>query len=263
MASKKSDSKDVMSLLESLEKEGPPDEFSEVPANPVITSSQTNSNIQATNEDEANVLAFLDEISRQPPSKQSRPQSRANNPSVGTGKIGTGSYVSSGHSSIPNNPISSHQTINTSANTKESMGSKIAEKGVLLSEEKEKCLEEEKERGDDGGGGWFSSFVNTASATLRSAEARVRELQTSDDAKRWEGLVRENVSAWGKFGEELKKVGERGLENVLNTIAPPIAQHEVLQVNIYHDMIAYNNVETIVYAVFERVGYYFILFYCF
>ena len=40
---------------------------------------------------------------------------------------------------------------------------------------------------------------------------------------------------------------------MLNTIAPPINKHEVLKVGIYHDMVGYNNIEKIIYSVFERV----------
>lgn len=40
----------------------------------------------------------------------------------------------------------------------------------------------------------------------------------------------------------------------MNVVAPPIAEHEVIQVTLSHDMIGYDGVETLVYRGLARVG---------
>jgi hypothetical protein len=41
--------------------------------------------------------------------------------------------------------------------------------------------------------------------------------------------------------------------NILNTIAPPISQHERLQIHITHDLIGYPSLDPTVYSIFSRV----------
>lgn len=44
------------------------------------------------------------------------------------------------------------------------------------------------------------------------------------------------------------------LTGIINVVAPPIAEHEVIQVTLSHDMIGYEGVENLVYRGLARVG---------
>ncbi|KAK0524789.1 hypothetical protein OC835_005815 [Tilletia horrida] len=65
------------------------------------------------------------------------------------------------------------------------------------------------------------------------------------------GYVKE--SGWDKIGEDLTRVGRKGLNEIINAVAPPIAAHEVLQVTLSHDMIGYDGIETVVFQVLAKV----------
>jgi hypothetical protein len=54
-------------------------------------------------------------------------------------------------------------------------------------------------------------------------------------------------------GNDLRKVGLSTLTDILNVVAPPISEHEVLQVWLSHDMQGYEGIETVVYSGFSRV----------
>jgi hypothetical protein len=55
-------------------------------------------------------------------------------------------------------------------------------------------------------------------------------------------------------GNDLRKVGLSTLTDILNVVAPPISEHEVLQVWLSHDMQGYEGIETVVYSGFSRVN---------
>jgi hypothetical protein len=44
------------------------------------------------------------------------------------------------------------------------------------------------------------------------------------------------------------------LTDILNVVAPPISDHEVLQVWLSHDMVGYEGVEGVVYKALTRVS---------
>ena len=228
---------DVMSLLESLDVDDGTGQGDKPTNNGQPTQSGPSGDAATSKDEEANVLAFLDEIARQPTNVPSpRPQTPKVRVASGTGASTKPASKRNSDQTVPsvttNIPITPHEETS----------------GSIEKDAKYANTEHVP------GGGWsFGAIFNTASATLKSAEARVREIQASDDAKRLEGMVRSNVNSWGKIGGELRSLGGIGLESVLNTIAPPINKHEVLKVGIYHDMVGYNNIEKIIYSVFERV----------
>lgn len=45
------------------------------------------------------------------------------------------------------------------------------------------------------------------------------------------------------------------MTDILNAVAPPISEHEVIQVWLSHDMQGYEGVETLVYRGLARVSY--------
>lgn len=54
-------------------------------------------------------------------------------------------------------------------------------------------------------------------------------------------------------GKDLKSQTLRSLTELLNAVAPPIAEHEVIKVSLSHDMIGYDGVETLVYRGLAKV----------
>lgn len=56
-------------------------------------------------------------------------------------------------------------------------------------------------------------------------------------------------------GQDFKRVGLSTLTDILNVVAPPISEHEVIQVWLSHDMKGHEGVETIVYRALARVSF--------
>jgi hypothetical protein len=48
-------------------------------------------------------------------------------------------------------------------------------------------------------------------------------------------------------------VGLSTLTDILNVVAPPISEHEVIKVLLSHDMLGYEGVESLVYRALARV----------
>ncbi|KAF1816015.1 hypothetical protein P152DRAFT_504830 [Eremomyces bilateralis CBS 781.70] len=103
------------------------------------------------------------------------------------------------------------------------------------------------------GGGWWGGLFATATAAVKTAEAAVREVQRSEDAQRWVGQVRGNVGVLRGLGGELTSRALPTFTNILHTLAPPISQHERLQIHITHDLVGYPALDPMIYQVFSRV----------
>jgi len=54
-------------------------------------------------------------------------------------------------------------------------------------------------------------------------------------------------------GQDFKRVGLSTLTDILNVVAPPISEHEVIQVWLSHDMQGYEGVESLAYRSLARV----------
>lgn len=63
------------------------------------------------------------------------------------------------------------------------------------------------------------------------------------------------VLSCGILGQDFKRVGLSTLTDILNVVAPPISEHEVIQVWLSHDMKGYEGVESLVYRALARVSY--------
>ncbi|KAF3764328.1 hypothetical protein M406DRAFT_291374 [Cryphonectria parasitica EP155] len=103
-----------------------------------------------------------------------------------------------------------------------------------------------------GGGGWWGGFVSTAAAAMKQAEAAVKEIQQNEDAKKWADQMRGNVGALRGL-DGLAHRALPALTNIMNTIAPPISQHERLLIHITHDLVGYPSLDPLIYGVFNRV----------
>ncbi|KAK9315474.1 maintenance of telomere capping protein 1 [Lipomyces starkeyi] len=89
-----------------------------------------------------------------------------------------------------------------------------------------------------------SGIWDSASAVVKGAEAKVRDIQQNADTTSWETKVK---------GIGFSKTLASTLSSVLHTIAPPILRHEQLRIHIFHDIVGYPSIDTIVYSVFDRV----------
>lgn len=120
------------------------------------------------------------------------------------------------------------------------------------------------------GGRWWGGIFATASAAVKQAEAAVKEIQNNEEAQRWAEQVKGNVGALRGLGTvywledaniavlmvtggDLRSRALPTFTNILNTIAPPISQHERLQIHITHDLVNYPSLDPIIYQTFSRV----------
>ncbi|KAK4052140.1 hypothetical protein OIV83_002434 [Microbotryomycetes sp. JL201] len=121
------------------------------------------------------------------------------------------------------------------------------------------------------GGGWgWSSVWSQASNVISQASNVVQQARTvaeeqvktaskvigeSEQAKKWSEGVREYAknAHLDQLGENLKSTTMKGLTDLLNAVAPPIAEHEVIEVTLSHDMVGYEGVETLVYRGLAKV----------
>lgn len=116
------------------------------------------------------------------------------------------------------------------------------------------------------GGGWagwgsslFSQATKLADQARQEFEKRAptqaeqaRELSSRgwDIAKGVRVVAEANLEKWGS---EVTKVGKRGWTDIINTVAPPISAHEIIQVTLSHDMIGYDGVSDVTYQTLAKV----------
>ncbi|KAK7514022.1 maintenance of telomere capping protein 1 [Phyllosticta citriasiana] len=112
---------------------------------------------------------------------------------------------------------------------------------------------QESEAAKSSGGGWWGSLTGLASAAAKQAEAAMKEIQKNEEAVRWAEQVKGNVGALRSYGDELRSRALPTFTHLLHTLAPPISQHERLQIHITHDLRNYPSLDPIIYATFSRV----------
>ncbi|KAL0579793.1 hypothetical protein V5O48_002204 [Marasmius crinis-equi] len=238
MSKSKTKQEEALQLLDDL------DSFTPIPpeSSPQIKSGTTGKAPGTNNnEGEAEVLAFLDEITQKSaePTKSTtahieRPLSRAGTPTL---RKSTERVKLGGSSLGP-------PTNTTRASTPPSAAKPPTETPAPPAAA--------------GGWGWGSVW-NTASAALQQArtvvDEQVKHLPANEQARKWgEGMVEYAKSAnIDKLGQDFKRVGLSTLTDILNVVAPPIAEHEVIQVWLSHDMKGYDGVENLVYRSMARV----------
>lgn len=120
-----------------------------------------------------------------------------------------------------------------------------------------------------GAGAWGSwgSVWNSASAALQQARTVVEEqakhlppmptaaAARTEQARKWgEGMV-EYVknTQFDKLSQDLKNVSLSTLTELMNVVAPPISEHEVIQVWLSHDMQGYEGIESLVYRSLAKI----------
>ncbi|KAF2430403.1 hypothetical protein EJ08DRAFT_660871 [Tothia fuscella] len=123
-------------------------------------------------------------------------------------------------------------------------------------DEREALKTQEPEPQQASGGGWWGSVFATATAVREKAEAAVKEIQKNEEAQKWAEQVRGNVGALKGLvstGGDLRSRALPTFTSIINTLAPPISQHERLQIHITHDLIGYPSLDPGIYATFSRV----------
>lgn len=96
--------------------------------------------------------------------------------------------------------------------------------------------------------------VSPADAT---SQAQAGMNAASAQAQKWRSGMMNMLSNQldiDKLRREITETGMKAMQDIMNAVAPPIAEHEVIQVNLSHDMLGYEGVETLVYRALAKVG---------
>ncbi|KAF7319987.1 hypothetical protein MKEN_00782600 [Mycena kentingensis (nom. inval.)] len=235
MSKSKSKSEEALAFLEDL------DSFT--PAAPPSNAEGAAPSQQPAAGGEAEVLAFIDEITQKSaePTPRSthleRPASRSSTPTIrkSTERVRLGGGTTS---SLLRTPSSSSLKKDAAAAAEPAAPAASAPAA--------------------GGWGWGSVW-NSASVALQQAKSAVDEqvkyLPKNEQARKWgEGMIEYAKSAQlDKLGQDFKRVGLSTLTDILNVVAPPISEHEVIQVWLSHDMRGYEGIESLVYRALARI----------
>ncbi|KAK4512478.1 uncharacterized protein ATC70_003179 [Mucor velutinosus] len=132
-----------------------------------------------------------------------------------------------------------------------------AEKPVQQpAQEQQKPLAPPQAQEQEGGWkSWGNSFWSQASAAVKTTTEQINRSVASDSAtKLLESRVKTLQNLVNK--ENIEKLGT-GLKNLtttlLETVAPPISEHELVEVWLAYDMVGYTGLEALVYRAFARV----------
>ncbi|GAA6047703.1 hypothetical protein JCM3770_001730 [Rhodotorula araucariae] len=100
-----------------------------------------------------------------------------------------------------------------------------------------------------------ASSAGAAGGIAGLGEGLMKKLGENEQAKKWsEGVISYAKGAHlDQLGKDLKSTTLRSLTDLLNAVAPPIAEHEVIEVSLSHDMVGYDGVETLVYRGLAKI----------
>ncbi|KAH7883815.1 maintenance of telomere capping protein 1, partial [Phlebopus sp. FC_14] len=193
--------------------------------------------------DPAEVLAFIDEITQKSsePTRMTphieRPISRAGTPSLrkSTERVRVGAHPSSSSSSLS--------------------GKAEPSAGQVAHKSEPQAV---ASAGSSGGWGWTNVWTSASAAYQQArsvVDEQVKSLPKNEQVSKWgEGVLEYARNAQlDKLSEDFKRAGLSALTDILNVVAPPISEHEVIQVWLSHDMKGYEGVESIVYRSLARI----------
>ncbi|KAF8168300.1 maintenance of telomere capping protein 1 [Crassisporium funariophilum] len=249
MSVRKSKQEEALQFLDDLDSFAPPTDTSENANKPQASVAP---GAPSGNEGEAaDVLAFLDEIT-QKSAEPTRPTtahiSRSGTPTLrkSTERVRLG-----GGSSLLPSASSSTTSLNRTLSSDSSRGRDKAETHQAASSQSQN-------QASSGAWGWGSVW-STASAAIQQAKSavdeQVKHLPKNEQARKWgEGVIEYAKTAQlDKLGQDFKRVGLSTLTDILNVVAPPISEHEVIQVWLSHDMQGYEGVESLAYRALARI----------
>ncbi|ANB15619.1 Mtc1p [Sugiyamaella lignohabitans] len=237
MASKSNE--DVLDLLDSLEKE----------TKAAVSNNkkkEKNANAATETEKEDDIMGFLDSLTKNPtasgknsPALSNMKNKKASNVVESTNEKENVEGVVSTEGSVEGNATKAGSVEPTSSTVSDSTADPIPDAISSITS-------------------WWSrnkgGLWDTASSAVKQAEARVKEFQPEVQQ-----LQQSQQRALESLGGGISRLGlskgllQSTLTSVLETIAPPISRHEQLKINIFHDMVGYPALDSIVYGVFERV----------
>ncbi|KAG5363149.1 Maintenance of telomere capping protein 1 [Yarrowia sp. B02] len=232
MTDKKQTTDDVLSMLDSLESEAKSDKTKPKTDKKDEDKPKKDDKPKKSDKDDDDILGFLDSLAKNP---KATPETKA-----GIEKVK--SEVQSGNMSIEDAVKSVKEDDKEDDSEVDHAASAApvdagAAIGAALSW---------WNRNKDG-------IWDTASAAVKQAEAKVKELQelTNQEVEAAErGESKPAITVAG-LTEMLKK--QSLFSTVLDTIAPPISRHEQLKIHVFHDLVGYPAIDTIVYNVFSKV----------
>ncbi|KAI9025016.1 hypothetical protein CLU79DRAFT_93838 [Phycomyces nitens] len=111
----------------------------------------------------------------------------------------------------------------------------------------------------DGWMSWGNTLWTQASAAVKTTTEQINRTVVNestaklleDRVKHLQGLVnKENIE---KLGTGLRNLTVQSVNTFLETVAPPISEHELVEVWLSHDMNGYEGMESLVYRAFARV----------
>ncbi|KAF9557878.1 hypothetical protein CPC08DRAFT_639773 [Agrocybe pediades] len=247
MAAKKSKQEEALKFLDDLDSFAPP---TDADAGSTTAKQGAPAAAGATNEGEAaEVLAFLDEItqkSTEPTRTTTAHISRSGTPTLrkSTERVRLGG----GSSLLPSASSSTTSLNRVSSSDAGQRGKDTTTSG------------QNQNQTQSSGGGWgWGSVWSSASAAIQQAKSavdeQVKHLPKNEQARKWsEGVIEYAKSAQlDKLGQDFKRVGLSTLTELLNVVAPPISEHEVIQVWLSHDMQGYEGVESLTYRALARI----------
>ncbi|KAG5518061.1 hypothetical protein PMAC_003247 [Pneumocystis sp. 'macacae'] len=105
---------------------------------------------------------------------------------------------------------------------------------------------------------WFEGILDNTSFFFKQAEEKVKQFQHSE-GKRIEEKMRNiiDVDALEKFGNQFRLNPIPTLSStfnyMLNIVAPPISLHEILEIEIYHNLTFFPKLDQTLYSIFDEV----------
>ncbi|KAL9554833.1 hypothetical protein MBANPS3_002634 [Mucor bainieri] len=144
------------------------------------------------------------------------------------------------------------ETAPSVTNTTTTTAAAVAEQPPAQEQQKPQAQAQEQEGGWKS---WGNSFWSQASAAVKTTTEQINRSVASDSAtKLLESRVKTLQNLVNK--ENIEKLGT-GLKNLtttlLETVAPPISEHELVEVWLAYDMVGYTGLEALVYRAFARV----------
>ncbi|TFK20165.1 hypothetical protein FA15DRAFT_673777 [Coprinopsis marcescibilis] len=196
---------------------------------------------------EADVLAFIDEMTQKSaePTRSSVTIPRSGTPTIrkSTERVRLGGGTVMSNPSASSSTTSLHRTASSDGRQRQESASQSAAAAA-----------------NAGGNGWgWGSVWSTASAAINQAKSvvdeQVKHLPQNEKVRGWgEAAIGYAKNAQlDKISQDFKRVGLSTLTDILNVVAPPIAEHEVIQIWLSHDMQGYDGVEKVVYRSMSKV----------
>ncbi|KAG0090552.1 hypothetical protein BGZ93_009249 [Podila epicladia] len=186
--------------------------------------------------DEQSVLDFLDEITQ-----SAAVSTSISTPSPSVSVLpGTSSHGASG--------LVGHGSTRSASTSTPSKYLQQKQQQLLQQQQQQELQQQQ-------GGSWLGSLWSTASEAVKTTQTAVqssvkatRESQASKNLQeRVKGIV--NAENIGKIGDDLKSL----TSTVLDAIALPITEHEVVEIWLAHDMVGYVGLEALVNRSFAKV----------